>query len=245
MKADPNSRWCRRRYLRKRPRASGHGSHSRWRTRPRPHLLEAPQHNAVRYTATRLSEPMTVSLLLVALLSTYSGGQSRPSVTAESEVQSAVLDSFFVRPGIERLVIVDSTVRGADHFVDEDYASALRRLGTLPAGLREDFERKRAAATKLADLRTRVPVEIFTAEDRAALRSAQNPTEYWRRFDARFPRSSGLIAMSRVGFSADGEHALMLVDYGCGGLCGGTVYYLLTRQGSTWRTVQTVQPRFI
>ena len=192
-----------------------------------------------------MPELKTVSLLLVALLSTYSAGQSRPSVTAESEVQSAVLDSFFVRPGIERLVIVDSSVRGADHYVDEDYARALGRLGTLPAGLRQDFERKRSAVTKVADLRTRVPVDFFTAEDRAALRSAQNPTAYWRRFDARFPRSSGLIAVSRVGFSADGEHALMLVDYGCGGLCGGTVYYLLTRQGSTWRTVLAVQPRFV
>lgn len=201
--------------------------------------------SSLRYTAIHMPELKTVSLLLVALLGTYSAGQSRPREAAESEVQSAVLDSFFVRPGIERLVIVDSTVRGADHFVDEDYASALRRLGSLPAGLREDCERKRSAVTKVVALRTRVPVDVFTAEDRAALRDALNPTDYWRRFDARFPRSSGLIAVSRVGFSADGQHALMLVDYGCGGLCGGTVYYLLTRERSMWRTVRTVQPRFV
>ena len=170
-------------------------------------------------------------------------GQSRQSATAESEVQSAVLDSFFVHSGIERLVLVDSSVRGAGHFVDEDYSSALRSLGALPAGVREDFERKRDQVVRIEGLRTRVPVVFFRRDDSEALRSARNPTEYWQRFYERFPQSSGRLAVSRVGFSADGQYALMLVDYGCGGLCGGTVYYLLTRQGSQWRTVRSAQPR--
>jgi hypothetical protein len=161
----------------------------------------------------------------------------------ESEVQAAVLDSFFVRHGIERLVVVDSTVQGSNHFVDEDYASALRTLGDLPKGLREDFGKKRLLPMQVQGLRTRVPVVLFTEQDRAALRAATNPTEYWQRFYARFPASSGRLAISRVGFSRDGQHALMLVDYGCGGRCGGTVYYLAARDDQRWRIVRTAQPR--
>lgn len=159
----------------------------------------------------------------------------------ERDVQAAVLDSFFARGGA-RLVLVDSTVLGSSHFVDEDYASALMTLGALPDGLREDFEAKRARRRRVDSLATRVPVVFFTARDRNALR-ARNPDEYWRLFRERFPGSSARVAVSRVGFSREGRHALMLVDYGCGPLCGGTIYYLLVREGAIWRTIRTAQPR--
>ena len=162
----------------------------------------------------------------------------------ERRVQAAVLDSFFVRPGVTRLVIGDSTVRGANHFVDEDYKSAMSMLGDLPNGLREDFERKRADRIPLGDLPTRVPHVSFDTQDRAALLTgAANPAEYWQRFYTRFPASSGRVSLSRVGFSRDHRYAMMLVDYGCGGRCGGTVYYLLARQGNSWHTIREAQPR--
>lgn len=192
---------------------------------------------------------MKLLLVLLTVACTRSGASSSSDFISapslERDVQTAVLDSFLVQPGVARLVVVDSTLRGADHFVDEDYAAALRMLGDLPAGLREDLEQKRRPPMAIQELRTRVPVVAFSEADRAALRSAVSPTEGWLKFRARFPASSGRIAISRVGFSRDGRFALMLMDYGCGDRCGGTVYYLLARQENAWKTIRTAQPRMV
>src|SRR5215510_14394461 len=114
-----------------------------------------------------------MSLVRVIMLVLMSGcgksGHSSSNIAAtaseESAVQTAVLDSFFVRPGIERIVVLDSTVRGADHFVDEDYARALKALGELPPGLREDFELKRERQMHVRGLHTRVPAVMLGARE--------------------------------------------------------------------------------
>lgn len=190
------------------------------------------------------------SVLVIAVLTAAGGGaaahaQSHASAHDEEQrVQAAVLDSFFTRSDTKLLVLLDSTVRGSDHFVDEDYASALRTLGDLPEGLHEDFAEKRKYRVGLRDIPARVPVVFLSGRDLAEIgRGATNPDSYWRRFYSRFPASSGRLAVSRVGFSRDGRHALMLVDYGCGGLCGGTVYYLLEKRTNTWQTIRVAQPR--
>ncbi|MCY7378167.1 MAG: hypothetical protein LH467_02370 [Gemmatimonadaceae bacterium] len=92
-------------------------------------------------------------------------------------------------------------------------------------------------------LPAKVPMQRFTAADRAAARAQGSPTSYWSAFYQRFPGSPGLIEMSRVGFGRDGSSALVLVEYGCGGRCGGTIYVLLARQAGRWRVIRTAQPR--
>ena len=161
----------------------------------------------------------------------------------ESTVQLAVLDSLFTRDSTRLLVVGDSTVSGGDHFVSEDYASALRTLGALPEGVRADFEAKRGVNRRVDSLQARVPVRRFTSADRELLQREDNPSSYWQAFYRRFPGSSGLIHVSRVGFSHDRGSALLLVEYGCGGSCGGTLYVLLAERSGRWQVVRVAQPR--
>jgi len=184
----------------------------------------------------------TVAIPLILALASACQ-RSRGSESEESLVQAAVLDSLFVRDSTRQLVVGDSSVSGGSHFVDEDYASALRVLGQLPDGVQADFEGKRGTRRRVDSLRTRVPMERFVAADRDSLPRFGSPSSYWQAFYHRFPGSSGVIHLSRVGFSRDGAWALMLVEYGCGGLCGGTIYVLLSHQSGRWRVVRTAQPR--
>jgi hypothetical protein len=159
-------------------------------------------------------------------------------------VQAAVLDSLFIRDSTRHVVVGDSTVSGGSHFVDEDYRSALRRLGRLPDGRQKDFEAKRAVERRVDSLSIKVPMLRFDAPSRAALRAQwRDPRSYWQEFYRRFPGTPGLIDVSRVGFSRDGRSALVLVEYGSGGLCGGTIYALLELQAGRWRVTRTAQPR--
>ena len=183
----------------------------------------------------------TIALLFLAAVSALQAG--RGALSLESVVQAAVIDSLLVRDTTRQIVVGDSTVSGGTHFVDEDYSSALRSLGPLPEGLQKDFEAKRSTVRRVDSLSTRVPMRRFTATDRAALRAHGDPTSYWTAFYRRFPASPGLVEISRVGFGRDGASALVLVEYGCGGLCGGTIYVLLAKQSSRWRVTRTAQPR--
>jgi hypothetical protein len=183
----------------------------------------------------------TVAVLLVAALSALGPGCGAQSI--ESVVQAAVIDSLFVNETTRQVVVGDSTVRGGSHFVDSDYRNALRGIGTLPEGLQQDFEAKRDSIRQVDSLPTKVPMRRVTAADRASLRSIGDPKAFWLAFFQRYPASSGLIQVSRVGFSRDGASALVHIEYGCGGLCGGTKYVLLTRESGRWHVTRVVQPR--
>ena len=178
-------------------------------------------------------------LLAVGCALTDACGAQSP----EAAVQAAVIDSLFVRPGTRQVVIGDSTVSGGSHFVDEDYRSALKMLGALPDGLQRDFEAKRSENHRVDSLPTRVPMRRFAASDRTEIGGTRDPNAFWKSFYERFPASSGLIRISRVGFSSDGASALALVEYGCGGLCGGTIYVLLAKQADRWTVIRKAQPR--
>ena len=162
-----------------------------------------------------------------------------PVDSATRAVYAAILDSFFVRPGIERLVIRPRTAPGHGHVDDLDYQNGLRGLGTLAAGLQASYESRRRLRLEVpvASLPTRVPSVPLTEADEAALPPG-NPGSYWQGFYQRFPRSPGIVTFSAVGFSADGRSALVMVDTGCGGMCGHTYYYLLQYLGGRWTVIR-------
>ena len=175
-----------------------------------------------------------------ALLAT----QSTPdSVTVA--IYAAVLDSFFVRPGIQRLVIVPITAAGHGHVDDLDYKNGLKGLAPLPAGLQAHFEleRRRRVPIAVSSLHTRVPSVPFTDADATAL-PRTNPVSYWEAFYRRYPDSPGVVTLSPVGVSSDGQAAMVMVDNSCGGLCGSTYYYLLEHREGRWVVARRVAVRF-
>jgi hypothetical protein len=56
----------------------------------------------------------------------------------------------------------------------------------------------------------------------------------WYGFYLRYPASQGLMAVSRVGFSACGDKALVYVGNYCDAVCGSGSCYLLIRRKAGW-----------
>jgi hypothetical protein len=162
-----------------------------------------------------------------------------PADSLTPGVYAAILDSFFVKPGIELLVIYPRTAPGHGHSDDFDYQNGLRGLGALPAGLQANYESRRSLllVIPVASLPTRVPAVPLTDADAAAL-PPRNPGTYWQAFYQRFPGSPGVVSFSPVGFSADYRSALVMVDTGCGGRCGHTYYYLLEHLNGRWTIIR-------
>jgi hypothetical protein len=162
--------------------------------------------------------------------------------TTTARLYAVVLDSFFVHPGIGRLFVRPYTVTGVGHIDETDFANGLKGLGILPDGLRDDFARHRSERQLIPAIPTRVPTIIFTDSLAAGLPHS-DPDAYWRAFRQRFPDATSVIALSPVGFSADHTAAIVMVDFGCGGLCGGTIYYLVELRQGRWVVTRKAQVR--
>lgn len=73
------------------------------------------------------------------------------------------------------------------------------------------------------------------ATDRGRLEGVDAET-YWRRFRELYPGAAGSVSTSGVGVSRDGRQALLLIDHGCGSLCGSGHIVLLERDAAgRWR----------
>ena len=59
----------------------------------------------------------------------------------------------------------------------------------------------------------------------------------YRRFYDRFPRTSGLVEVSRVGFNADDTMALMNARRSCGMDCADDSLLLLAKRAGRWAVV--------
>ena len=63
----------------------------------------------------------------------------------------------------------------------------------------------------------------------------------WPAFYKRFPRSPGIVNLSRVGMSADGTQALFYTSHACGGLCGGGFFVVMERRDGHWLNEREIE----
>jgi hypothetical protein len=67
----------------------------------------------------------------------------------------------------------------------------------------------------------------------------------WEAFHKKYPKASGIMTVSRVGFNADKTQALVYTGWSCGGLCGGGGYTLLTKKSGGWVKAGHVGPTWV
>ena len=103
----------------------------------------------------------------------------------------------------------------------------------------EDFLARNQSSVKLAEnaFDAKGDVDVASRKD---LPSTDDPDKYWADFYRKFPRSRGLIALSRPGFDTDRKYALVYFHVACGNLCGERGYALLRFIGGRWIVVRRV-----
>ena len=60
----------------------------------------------------------------------------------------------------------------------------------------------------------------------------------WPRYYRQYPGAQGILTLSRVGFSPDGEQALFYVSNVCGGLCATGSFVVAQRHETKWAVIQ-------
>lgn len=184
-----------------------------------------------------------LAVLIVALVSPrHAVAQEAPSAR-EYAVWSALIDRVMVWGGATRVVVRDTTVpgdRGRASGPFEQRSAARRNQAPLPAELLDAFARANEVASRIDDARfnAKVPVQVVSKAGPRKL-PARDDFEGWSNLhDGGFPGSSGVVSLSRVGFTGDGKTALVFASYYCGGLCAAETYYVL-ELGSDGRWVAT------
>jgi len=179
---------------------------------------------------------MRISLLALALSAcTQAPLVSKPDLhSADLAVYRAVLDSISVPQGRNRptqLVVIDSTL------TVQPQDLRLNKLPGVDNVAISDFQNRNGNSHSLGYLSSpdrSVPVVLVS---RQTLQSFlhNGPEPYWSEFYRRYPGSNGSISFSSIGYSADGNVALLMLEQGCGSLCGALSDVVVRRERGRWR----------
>lgn len=179
---------------------------------------------------------MRIPLLCLALCActqTRVGSNPDPR-SADPAVYRAVLDSMSAPQGgnrPSRLVVIDSTLTVQPQDLELD------RLSGVDSTAISDFQKRNSESHSLRYLSLpdlSVPVVLVS---RQTLQSFlhNGPEPYWSEFYRRYPGSSASISFSSIGYSANGNVALLVVEQGCGTLCGALSNVVVRRERGRWR----------
>lgn len=179
---------------------------------------------------------LTVATILCftpAVMPQRAGGAS----AEEYAVYSVVIAEIFSDRQEKSVVITDRTSSDSttDGFSDRDQEYFKRMFPTLTEGVDKDYKARNKIPARLKDafeLKMRHVVLTKPEIDRIFKGNGS-----WDDFYKMYPTSVGIISLSRVGFSASMNQALVYIDHGCGGLCGTGHYVLLEKSADGWRVV--------
>lgn len=204
-----------------------------------------------------------MSLLLSAAVS---GCRSHgtPSVlpqplARDAAVYAAALDSLYPRHASETvrlLALHENTTAMARDTAPDWVWTKYYSLPGIDSTMARDFAQRSSGSRSLrtigpslartldARLAFLADSDFATLHRLAAQRSvhpAEETTQFWKAFYQAYPARWGSISVSAIGYSGDGDQAIVYVRNGCGGLCGRGQFVLLRRVERTW-TVVRIKP---
>ena len=186
--------------------------------------------------------------ILACALTFRQPGAAKPDLGDDDyAIYSAVIDSKYASEGIERIVVGDHTsmdlppvMMGMTRPGDSPELKKIREAKETT----QDFDQKSklAAATLEKKFSTKVPVVLISEAERDRIfviaKKGEKPTPNMKGFDEfhkLYPKSQGFMSVSRIGYNPDRSQALLYVANLCGGLCGTGQYFLLVKEGTTWK----------
>jgi hypothetical protein len=182
---------------------------------------------------------------------TSTNGALAEVTAAEYEVFSAYIAQYFVgeaakeRIGfpVAQIVIVDTTEYEESGIVEDmswkQIQHYLRRQ--VPSLQPTTIKTFRGTNLHQAQLRPRFDLPLhYELVSASKIDSILHDVSSWREYYKQYPDSQGYLALSRVGFSPDGEKALFYASNHCGGLCATDSFVVMEKRGNAWIVVKEV-----
>jgi hypothetical protein len=183
---------------------------------------------------------VVAALLIVIVSVVYSQRGADPAGVTEEElrreehaVYSALINERFAQDKSKSVVICEFTTRRGIDLLRERFRYIYGRISGLSRGTANNFLRKREPV-RLSDDFFNVDVKCIVMS-KGEEKQVFGDSRAWERFYEKYPASSGLIRMSRVGFNRRMTEALVYAENQSDYLAGSGVFYLITKEDKVWR----------
>ena len=159
------------------------------------------------------------------------------SVAAEEyAVYEAVIEWGFLTESTKLIVVTDHTAAGlfVEESMDEQMIEYIRdNMGTALEA--ETLNNYLAKNEETYELEKRFPLDVqYVLISEAELNKIFEEGEGWDQFYATYPNSQGTMTLSRVGFNANIDQALVYVGNQAHYLAGIGYYVLLAKEKDAW-----------
>ena len=189
---------------------------------------------------------MRISRLLVVICLTASLCSGGPVACNKRSTQNcvitsedyAVYSSVFLDLDKQRnsadkmeMIISEATVSGEDHLLDLQKIRQSTKDAPEATVVSFNVQRKRACNLQ-PQLSGSISYRIVSPEDLD--KHFMRGRGMWESFYKEYPKASGIVRLSPVGYNVEATEALVYIEHSCGGLCGAGYLVLLARQDGRW-----------
>jgi hypothetical protein len=177
--------------------------------------------------------------------------QTRQSEIEEEEyaVYSALLNENTNDDNVNRLLIIMDQPSPWVDFIDDEqndfYEGLLKSSPALMAETVNDLKAKNNEHHRFTRRFNITRRYVLISEKDIDDLFRKGVGDGWEKFYRKYPKTDGYATFSRVGFNAEKTQALVYQAHGCGGLCGGGSYILLTKTNGVWTVKGNIGPTWV
>jgi hypothetical protein len=164
-------------------------------------------------------------------------------------IYSEVIGQQYAREGVERIVIVDHTFtidQPRPATGNAEYGKEFYDAVANETHLDYDKENKSPMVLDQKGFSLKTSVTIMSETERDRIFSLGSGKEAgngkpvkrpggWEEFSRLYPKSQGVVSLSRIGFNSSKTQALVYVGNVCGGRCGEGNFFLLVKEAGKWK----------
>lgn len=156
----------------------------------------------------------------------------------EYDIYSMLIDQNFGSGQDYLLTVEDQTWGFSDNY--ESWALLIRRLKQEKCNVKSDtlnnyFNLNKSRYYLKSHFTTATSVLLLHDEMDKIHNDYQRGADGWKLFRQRYPKSKGLIVLSRIGINKNKDQAIITIGYGLNLLEGGSELFLLTKDKGDWK----------
>jgi len=165
-----------------------------------------------------------------------------PQATAvDYAVYKALIETMITDPKVAMVVIQDHTISSLNPVVSNDkvFESIQKDLPGLDQAMRDNYLALNAQSTLLEDrFNLKVPVTLLSQADFDSFFGKNG--KGWDNFYFQYPKSQGVLTLSRVGFNAQADKALVCTSTQVYTMAAAGYAVVLSLENGVWKVMNQV-----
>jgi hypothetical protein len=178
-------------------------------------------------------------VLIVSKGLTQTSSPSASNVCTDEDY--AIFSAALGNQKVDSLVILDHTAA-----TENAIGTAVAKIRSgdesfykdVPKEAKDDFEARNKNRVEIDVSKIKAPFETLSLSDEEAEKLLHRK-DGWDAFHQKYPRSFGLVSISRPGINHQRDRALLYIGESCGPVCAGGELVLLSKADGKWKVINT------